>query len=56
MKKNESKALKGKLLAAVNKVLKENKADLTNKIERAVKKSIKQIVKKTGKKRAELQV
>lgn len=51
MKKTEIKSLKGKLLVAIKKVLKDNKSDLTNKIEKIVKKSIKNIVKKTGKKK-----
>ena len=42
-----SKSLKVKLIAAVNKVLKDNKSELTDKIQKAVKKSIKKIVKKT---------
>ena len=51
MKKTEIKSLKEKLLVAIKKVLKNNKSDLTNKIEKIVKKSIKNIVKKTGKKK-----
>ncbi len=60
MKKNEaaptrvkpsvSKSLKSKLIAAVHKVLKDNKAELTDKIQNVVNKSIKRIVKKTDKK------
>ena len=51
MKKKERKALKKKLLTAINKVLKDNKDDLKNKTKRAIKKSIKQIVRKTDKKK-----
>ena len=43
MKKKEEKALKEKLVAAVKKVLKDNNALLTVKIEKVLKKSIKQI-------------
>jgi ElaB/YqjD/DUF883 family membrane-anchored ribosome-binding protein len=49
MEGEEIKTLKEKLLEAVNKVLIDNKANLTNKIEKVVKKSIKRIVKKTNK-------
>ena len=51
MKKKERKVLKAKLLTAINKVLKDNKDVLKNKTARAIKKSIKQIVKKTDKKK-----
>lgn len=51
MKKNERKVLKVKLLTAINKVLKDNKDDLKNKTKIAIKKSIKQIVKNTDKKK-----
>ena len=50
MKKKEGKALKEKLIAAVKKTLNDNDAVLTDKIEKAVMKSIKQIVKKSSKK------
>jgi hypothetical protein len=50
MKKIERIALREKLLTAIKKVIKDNKADLSSKIEKAVKKSIKQIVNKTAKK------
>lgn len=43
------KPLKEKLIAAVHKVLKDNKADLNDKIEKVIKKSIKRIVKRTDK-------
>ena len=49
IKKKELKPLKEGLLEAVNKVLKENKADFTNKIEKIVKKSIKKIIKRNNK-------
>lgn len=47
MKKSEVKPLKEKLMDAVNKVLLDNKAELTNKIDKVVRKSVKKIVKKT---------
>jgi hypothetical protein len=50
MKKKEGKLLKGKLIVAVNKTLKDNNAVLTDKIEKLVKKSVKKIVKKSRKK------
>jgi len=50
MKNKEKKAQKKKILIAFKKVLLANKADLTDKIEKAVKKSIKKIVKKAFKK------
>jgi hypothetical protein len=49
MEKVEKMALKEKLLAAIKKVIKDNKAVNSIKIEKAVKKSIKQIVSKTAK-------
>lgn len=49
MKKKERKALEEKLLASINKVLKDNKAVLKNKTEKAIKKAIKQIAKKSNK-------
>lgn len=51
MKKTERKALKEKLLTAITKVIKDNKVDLTTKMEKVVKKSIKQIAKKTAPKK-----
>lgn len=45
-----TKSLKSKLIAAVHKVLQDNKAELTDKIQKVVNKSIKKIVKKTDKK------
>ena len=50
MKKKEKRELKEKLIVAVKKVLTTNNAILTSKIEKAVKKSMKQIVKKSKKK------
>ena len=50
MTKEERRALKEKLTAAVKKVLITNNAVLTVKIEKAVKKSITRIVKKSEKK------
>jgi len=49
MGKKKIKLLKEKLLVAVNKVLKDNKTELTNKIESVVMKSINRIVKKSDK-------
>ena len=50
MKKKEGKELQQKLLLAVKKILKDNNALLTEKIERLVHKSVKKIVKNsTGK-------
>ena len=51
MKKQERKVLRGKLLTAVNKVLKDNKDELKKKTIKAINKSIKQIAKKTDKKK-----
>ncbi|MBC7383267.1 MAG: hypothetical protein H7296_09810 [Bacteroidia bacterium] len=48
MKKTEKKTLKKNLFTAIKKVLSSNKAELTEKTEKAVKKSIKKIVKKTN--------
>lgn len=45
----EKKTLKEKLTAAVNKILQDNKSELTNKIEKVVNRSIKKIVRKTDK-------
>jgi hypothetical protein len=50
MKKKDRKVLKGKLLSAIKKVLKDNKDELKTKTERAINKSIKKIVRKTDKK------
>lgn len=49
MKKAERKVLRGKLLTAVKKVLKDNKDELKNKTVKAINKSIKQIARKTDK-------
>ncbi|KOY84459.1 hypothetical protein AD998_20920 [bacterium 336/3] len=43
------KTLKEKMIVVVHKVLKDNKAELTDKIQKVVNKSIKKIVKKTDK-------
>ncbi len=45
MKKKERKTLSGKLLVAINLVLKDNNAEQTNKIEKSVVKSVKRITK-----------
>lgn len=45
------KPLKDKLLAAVNRVLSNNKSELTNKMEKIVKKSLKPISRKAKKQR-----
>jgi len=49
-KTSVSKSLKSKMITAIHKVLKNNKDELTDKIEKVVNKSIKKIVKKTDKK------
>ena len=54
MKNKEKKAQNEKILKAFKKVLLDNKADLTDKIEKAVKKSIKKIVKKAFKKNSKI--
>ncbi len=51
MKKTERKVLRGKLLTAVKKVLKDNKDELKKKTIKAITKSVKQIAKKTDKKK-----
>ena len=51
MKKSEQKAMKKKLLVSFKKLLQANKAELTNKIEKTLKKSIKKIVKSNNKKK-----
>ena len=50
MKKKERKELKVKLLIAINKVLLDNKAKIKIGTEKAVKKSLRQIVKRVQKK------
>jgi len=50
MKKKKRKAFKEKIIIAVKKILKDNDTVLTDKIEKVVKKSIKQIVNKSSKK------
>jgi len=50
MKKTERKALQGKLLTAIKKVLRGNHDELKDKTLRTINKSIKRIVKKTDKK------
>lgn len=48
MKKQERKAFEKVILTTIKKVVKDNnKADLTNKAEKSVKKAIKQMVKNT---------
>ena len=49
MLKKETKSLKQKLFDAMNKVLKNNKTIITNKIGKVLQKAIKQIVKKSDK-------
>jgi HD superfamily phosphohydrolase YqeK len=46
MKKKEIQTLEVELLEAINRVLEDNNAELTKKIAKAVKKSVKLIVKK----------
>ncbi len=50
MKKEERKVLRGKLLIAIKKVLKDNKDVLKSKTEKAIIKAIKEIARKTDKK------
>lgn len=50
VKPNVVKSLKSKLIGAVHKALKDNKVELTDKIQKVVNKSIKKIVKKTDEK------
>jgi hypothetical protein len=50
MKKKEGKVLKEKLLLAVKKILKDNNAVLTGKIEKLVNKAVKKIVKNSTEK------
>jgi len=50
VKKKKRKAFKEKIIIAVKKILKDNDTVLTDKIEKVVKKSIKQIVNKSSKK------
>ncbi len=53
MENTKRKELKANLFAAIKKVLqKDNKADLTKRSEKALRKSIKHIVKKTDKRKA----
>ena len=47
MSKKERKVFQEKLIAAVKKILKANNTQLTAKIEKVVKKSVRQIVKKS---------
>lgn len=47
VKQFAAKSLKSKLMTAVHKVLKANKAELSAKIEKVINKSINKIVKKT---------
>ncbi|MCX6188724.1 MAG: hypothetical protein NTW54_03815 [Bacteroidetes bacterium] len=49
MEKKQIKPLKEKLLEAINTVLKNNKSELSQTIEKIVKKSIKKIVKRSDK-------
>ena len=49
VKPSAVQSLKEKMMAAVHKVLKENKSQLTSKIQKVVNKSVKKIVKKTDK-------
>ena len=51
MEKQERKKLKEKILTGIKKVLKNNNTELTNKIEKAVSKAVKQSVKGTNKKK-----
>ena len=50
MKKKKRKAFKEKIIIAVKKTLKDNDTVITDKIEKVVKKSVKQIINKSSKK------
>ena len=50
MKKKDAKAIKHKLIVAVEKVLTENNTGLIEKIEKDLKKSIKKVSKKSTRK------
>lgn len=52
MKKNERKTLQQKLYAAFITLIKDNDASLTFKTEKAIKKTLKRIAKKTEKEKA----
>jgi ABC-type transport system involved in Fe-S cluster assembly fused permease/ATPase subunit len=52
MKKNERKAIQQKLFAAFITILEKNDASLTHKTEKAIKKTLKKIAKKTEKEKA----
>ena len=47
MKHKKRKALRIKLLTEIKSVIKQNKIGMSNKIEKAIKKSIRKLVKKT---------
>lgn len=49
MNKKEIKLLKEELPVAINKELKDNKADVTKKIEMVLKKTVEQIVRRSAK-------
>lgn len=51
MKKNEQKALRGKLLVAIKKVLTDSSVEQTNKTEKKITKSIKNFTKRIDIKR-----
>ncbi|HXB12979.1 MAG TPA: hypothetical protein VNZ45_13410 [Bacteroidia bacterium] len=55
MKKNEKKALKGKLLTAIRNVIKTDNGSLKPNSEKAIEKSIKKIVRHTVKRKGPLQ-
>jgi hypothetical protein len=48
METKEMLPLKERLLQAIHQVLKDSKADLTEKMEKVIRKSVRRIVKKTA--------
>jgi hypothetical protein len=49
MKNKDKKLLRTKLLTSIKKVIKDNNANLSKRVEKDLKKSVRQIVKKTDK-------
>jgi hypothetical protein len=47
MKKNTIAPLQSKLTAAINKVLKQNKYGINDRLKKSIKKSVKRIVRRT---------
>ena len=49
MKKTERKELEVKMFTSLGKVIKDNKVDLTNKMEKVIKKALRQVAEKSKK-------